>query len=353
MLTPAARQIVENPIQNFPSATVACFDPTTGGLPRRALDEERTIAYLGKLAAAGAPALLIGASTGHGHLRTADELENWFRVAARADLGGTLLTALLRPEDGSEANRRLTGVLAELKYAAAFVRPGTDLPPQATVAEVVANMQPVVQAIAEAGLAVGLYTIPDVSGLPMLPDVASLLLAGPGGDQIVAIKVTEANYETSTLRFLTDPRLKHLKIVQGWDPHLARALREGPQHDIQQRQRCGVTSGPMSFAIYQYMHILQAAQASDWDEVAAAQAAVTSLFAAMQDDPAKFADLQRAKFVMGLGQPLTGTVIPKQFDRVLMALNNLPRSVDRDRLARSLNLMEDSPFQHGLRSLYS
>ena len=28
------------------------------------------------------------------------------------------------------------------------------------------------------------------------------LVAGPGGDRIVAIKVTEANYEASTLRFL-------------------------------------------------------------------------------------------------------------------------------------------------------
>jgi hypothetical protein len=73
----------------------------------------------------------------------------------------------------------------------------------------------------------------------------------------------------------------------------------------------------------------------------------------MQDDPAKFADLQRAKILMGLGQPLTGSVHPKQYDRVLKALVALPRESDRDRLARSLNLMEDGPFQHGLRSLYA
>jgi NTP pyrophosphatase (non-canonical NTP hydrolase) len=107
----------------------------------------------------------------------------------------------------------------------------------------------------------------------------------------------------------------------------------------------------MSLAVFQYQHIFAAAERGDWDEVAAAQAAVTALFQAMQDDPAKFADLQRAKFLMGLGQPLTGTVVPKQFDRVLFALQNLPRQADRHRLARSLNLMEDGPFQHGLREL--
>jgi hypothetical protein len=169
----------------------------------------------------------------------------------------------------------------------------------------------------------------------------------------VAIKVTEARYEASTQRFLADSRLARLKIVQGWDPHLARALREGRKHAAQGRQRCGVTSGPMSFAVYQYLHILAAAERDDWDEVAAAQAAVTALFQAMQDDPVKFADLQRAKFLMGLGHPLTGTVTPAQFDPVLRALGNLPRPADRDRLARSLNLMENGPFQHGLRGLYA
>jgi dihydrodipicolinate synthase/N-acetylneuraminate lyase len=351
--TMTIRKLLDDPIENHPAATVACFDPTTGDLPRRRLDEGRTIAYLEKLAAAGAPAVLIAASTGHGHLRTVEELEQWFRVAARAKLRGTLLSALLRPEDGAEANRRLAGLLAELEYAVAFVRPGRDLSPQATTDEVLANMRPAVQAIAEAGLAVGLYSIPDVSGLPMTPDVAALLITGPGGERVVAIKVTEANYEPSTLRFLGEARLGHLKIVQGWDPHLARALRDGPRYDSRGRQRCGVTSGPMSFAVFQYLHILSAAERGDWDEVAAAQAAVTNLFEAMQDDPTKFADLQRAKYLMGLGQPLTGTVSTSQYERVLTALANLPRAADRERLARSLNLMEDGPFGERLRTFYS
>ncbi len=345
--------LIREPIENYPAATVACFDPTKDELPRRALDEPRTIAYLEKLAAAGAPAVLIAASTGHGHLRTVEELEQWFRVAARANLGSTMLTALLRPEDGAAANRRLAGLLTELGYKVAFVRPGRDLSPQAKTDEVVANMRAAVQAIAEAGLAVGLYSIPDVSGLPLTPDAAALLIAGPGGERIVAIKVTEANYEPSTLRFLEEERLGYLKIVQGWDTHLARALRDGPRFDARGRQRCGVTSGPMSFAVFQYLHILAAAERGDWDEVTAAQAAVTRLFEAMQDDPTKFADLQRAKYIMGLGQPLTGTVTKEQFERVLTALESLPRAADRERLARSLNLMEDGPFAERLRNFYS
>jgi dihydrodipicolinate synthase/N-acetylneuraminate lyase len=249
-------------------------------------------------------------------------------------------------------NRRLAGLLAELGYKVAFVRPGRDLSPQAKTDEVVANMRQAVQAIAEAGLAVGLYSIPDVSGLPLTPDAAALLIAGPGGERIVAIKVTEANYEPSTLRFLEEERLGYLKIVQGWDTHLARALRDGPRFDAGGRQRCGVTSGPMSFAVFQYLHILAAAERGDWEEVTAAQAAVTRLFEAMQDDPTKFADLQRAKYIMGLGQPLTGAVTKEQFERVLTALESLPRAADRERLARSLNLMEDGPFAERLRGFY-
>src|SRR5437764_79047 len=96
-----------DPIADYPAATVACFDPTTGELPRRKLDADRTVAYLRRLAAAGAPALLIAASTGHGHLRTVDELEEWFQVAAaaREARNRPLLSALLRPEDGAAANQ--------------------------------------------------------------------------------------------------------------------------------------------------------------------------------------------------------------------------------------------------------
>jgi dihydrodipicolinate synthase/N-acetylneuraminate lyase len=346
---PIVQKLLADPIAHFPAATVACFDPTVGGLPRRHLASQRTVEFLEKLAAAGAPALLIAASTGHGHVRTIEELTEWFNVASQANIGGALLTALLRPEDGPEANQRLSMLLAELGFAAVFVRPGKNLTRGATDEQVAANMQPVVEAAANAGMAVGLYSIPDVSGLPMTPAAAAACLKGRGGDRIVAIKVTEASYERSTLLFLRDKRLARLKIVQGWDPHLARALLDGPEHDPQHRQRCGVTSGPMSFAIYQYLHMMAAADSGDWDEVGRAQAAVTVLFQAMQDEPGKFADLQRAKHIMGLGQPLTGEVTGSQVERVFAALESLPRLDDRSRLARSLDLLGDGLYHQRLR----
>ena len=341
-------ELVRNAIAAFPPATVACFDPTCGELPRRSLDESRTVRFLERLGQLKVPAILIAASTGHGHLRTVEELESWFRCAARANLGTTVKTALLRPEDGESANRRLVAVLAELGYPVVFVRPGRDLAPSATDQEIADNLRPVIRAGAACGLAVGVYSIPDVSGLPLTPAATVMLVDGPGGDRIVAAKVTEAQYDASTLRFLEHPRLQHLKIVQGWDTHLARALRDGPRFDSQGRQRCGVTSGPMSFAVQQYLHLLAAAERQDWPEVETSQAAVTALFQAMQDDPRKFADLQRAKYIMGLGQPLTGTVSDEQVARVFSALEGLPRAADRTRLATSLDLLGDGPYHDRL-----
>ncbi|QDU27699.1 hypothetical protein ETAA8_27880 [Anatilimnocola aggregata] len=361
--------LIQDPIARYPFSTVACFDPTTGDLPRRQLNAPLTTTFLHLLSlpyettsgTAEAGAVLIGASTGQGHLRTPAELEEWFRVAARPlpahatrkrerDL---ILTALLRPEDGS-ANDHLLNVLAELGYAVVFVRPGTNLGPNPTAAAITENMRPIVRAAAARGLVVGLYSISDVSGCPMSPDVAAELVAGPGGENIVAIKVTEADYEASTLRFLDDPRLAHLKIVQGWDPHLARALQDGPRHDITRRQRCGFTSGAMSFALIPYLAIASAAQQGDWAQVAAIQQVVTAVFASMQDDPRKFADLQRAKVIMGLGEPLTREVTADQFDRVLHALEQLPKSDAKNMLVYSLCLLgDDNPCAEMLNSYLS
>lgn len=340
--------LLADPIGRFPPATVACFDPTRGNLPRRSLDESRTVQFLERLGQLGVPAVLIGASTGHGHLRTVSELEAWFRSAGRAELNDTAREALLRPEDGQAANQQLLQVLAELKYPIVFFRLAAGLHADASDDDMFEHLQPLVAAAAERGLAVGLYSISDVSGLALRPEVAARLVEAPGGEHIVAVKVTEADYDASTRKFLEHERLRHLKIVQGWDPHLARALQDGPRFDSQGRQRCGVTSGAMSLAVYQFLHILSAAEEKDWDEVSQAQQAVTTLFSSMQDDPEKFADLQRAKYIMGLGQPLTGHVESEQVERLFAALESLPRREDQRRLARSLDLMGDGPFHDRL-----
>ena len=348
---PASEALVRDPIGQYPSATVACFDATCGDLPRRQLDADRNTRFLEKLARLGAPAVLIGASTGQGHLRTVDELREWFQIAAQASLGRTVRTALLRPEDGEEANGQLLNDLTRLNFPVIFVRPGTNLRPDSTDEQIAQNVGAVVSAAAVRGFAVGIYSIPDVSGVRLTAQAAAMLVQGPGGERIVAAKITESDYDRSTLEYLRHPALKRLKIVQGWDPHLTRALQDGPRFDDHGRQRCGITSGPMSFAVYQYLHLLEQIQLGHWEEVRAAQEAVTKLFQSMQDDPTKFANVQRAKYVMGLGQPLTGTILSEQAERILSALDTLPREDDRQRLAMSLNLMLDGPYRTRLNLL--
>lgn len=336
-------RLLDDPIRNYPSATVACFDATTGALPRRSLAGDLLIRYLQSLAQEGAPALLIGASTGQGHLRTLDELREWFQVAAQAETGSAVRVALLRPEDGKETARPLMTKLAEWGYHVAMIRPATGLNATTSLQEIVEGIRPWMEAAAEAGLAVGLYSISNVSGAPLTPEAVARLMNSPGGDRIVAVKVTEENYESSTGAFLHDRRFARLKIVQGWDPHIGRALREG-YDPVTKTQRCGITSGCMSFSIKQFMHMMNSATACDWVEVDQSIKAVATLFAAMQDDPTRFANLQRAKWIMGLGGPLTSEVTSEQTARVLSAIRGLAREPDRQRIVQSLRLLGESPF---------
>lgn len=347
-----SKNLLKNPIEYYPQATVAAFDPTCGDLPRRQLDETRTRMFLERLAQAGADAALIASSTGQGHLRRVSELERWFRCAASAETGAMRLIGLLRPEDGVEACENLMDVLCESGYPIVFFRPGNDLPANADTNQVADSLAPLVESAAKRGLAVGLYSISDVSGLPLTPETVAELVQRPGGDHIVAVKVTESDYETSTVGFLTHVELKNLKIVQGWDPFLSQALQDGPLFDKSARQRVGITSGMMSLAIYQYDYMLQQAQAENWSELARAQNAVTPLFSAMQDDPSHFADLQRAKYLMGLGQPILGSVTAEQVEALFDALKRVENRADRIRLSKSLDLMQDGPFHQRLLQLY-
>ena len=349
----SSHDLISNPIRHYPAATVACFDPTCGDLPRRHLDEPRTIAFIEHLAERRVPAVLIASSTGQGHLRTVDELETWLRCAMRTRLRDTLPMALLRPEDGMRANEHLLDLVTTLGYPVVFFRPGTDLDPSVGDEGVCRQLGPLIESAARRGLAIGLYSIPDVSGLSLTPEATARLITGPGGDHVVAVKITETDYDRSTARFLAHPALARLKIVQGWDPHLGRALRDGPRFDAHGRQRAGITSGMMSLAVDQYQHLLAAAERDDWAELEAALDAVATLFRSMQDDPQHFADLQRAKYVMGLGHPLNATVSEAQAEAILTGLAALPRAADRQRLARSLDLMGDGPFHTHLSAFYA
>src|SRR5687768_1410398 len=152
MPTITSEQLRQNPIEYFPAATVACFDPTHGELPRRALDESKTIQFLERLADLRVPAVLIAASTGHGHLRTVAEISQWMRIAAQAEIGNTLKQVLLRPGDGGAANERLVDEAADLGYEIVFIRPGRDLSPRSSDADVAENMRPIVIAAAQRGL---------------------------------------------------------------------------------------------------------------------------------------------------------------------------------------------------------
>jgi hypothetical protein len=99
------------------------------------------------------------------------------------------------------------------------------------------------------------------------------------------------------------------------------------------------------------LEIVRASKAGDWARVAAIQQVVTTVFASMQDDPGKFADLQRAKVIMGLGQPITRDVTEEQIERVFTALAGLPKSDETIMLIKSLNLMQDGPYYARLNAL--
>lgn len=132
-----------------------------------------------------------------------------------------------------------------------FVRTGTNLPHgKATDKQVADNMRPLVQMIGDAGMAVGCYSISPIAGNVLSPNALSMLVKGPGGDKIVAVKVTEADYKTSTLEHLKHKDLKHLKVVQGWGSFVSCAMKDGPGFDTKGRQRVGITSGEMAYMHY-------------------------------------------------------------------------------------------------------
>ena len=124
----------------YPSATVACFDPTRGNLLRRELDHDRLRKFLQKLNAAGAESVLIAASTGQGHSRTVEELRDFFIVAAKSAPPGLQRMGLLRPEDGLDVNAEFLKLLKQLAFSVVFLRPGNNLGPACSVTDIVEQL---------------------------------------------------------------------------------------------------------------------------------------------------------------------------------------------------------------------
>ncbi|OQX95907.1 hypothetical protein B6I21_03045, partial [candidate division KSB1 bacterium 4572_119] len=322
----AIRQdIIAKPILNVPAWTVALLDPTTGTLPRRKTDINGTIKYSEAIANTGAPGVLFAASTGWGHVRNFQEHRTTLKTGGDAKLGSTLKQALIRIEDPLEQNLRLLKELNDWGYAIVWTRRGANLPPDASDSEVADNLLPIAKAAAEIGLPMGVYSISTVDGACLRPSAVKLLLEKLGKDAsrfVVAVKITEPVFEESTQLFLEESALENKKIVQGWDAFYTRAMQAGKRADG--LNQCGATSGAAACMVKAFDNMYKFARAEDWSSVAQIQKAVTEAFYSMQGvDKDKFPDLQIAKFVMGLGHPLTEERTFKDGERLVSTVEKL------------------------------
>jgi dihydrodipicolinate synthase/N-acetylneuraminate lyase len=187
---------------------------------------------------------------------------------------------------------------------------------------------------------VGIYSISTVDGAPLRIGAANILLDLLGKDlakKVVAIKITEPDFEQSTLSYLKESNFKFKKIVQGWDSFYARAMKEGLWPNGS--QHCGVTSGAAACMVFAYKAMYNAVEKQDWRELSKIQEVVSLVFFSMQDaDKTKFPDLQIAKWVMGLGHPLTEERSEKHAERLLKTLNNIYNKFE----PKYLNMIIDS-----------
>jgi len=342
-------QLVEAPLQHVPAWTVAAFDVNKGDLPRRKLDAKGMELYLKALANAGAPGVLLAASTGWGHARNFEEHQETLLQGGKMDLGTCVKQALLRIEDPLDKNKQLLVQLAQLDYGIVWTRRGSILPPTASDEEVAQNMLPLVSAAIDADLPVGIYSISTVDGAPLTPGAAAILLKmlGEKAKQVVAIKITEPNFETSTQLFLENEAFANKKIVQGWDAFYSKAMQAGKRADG--LNQCGATSGAAACMVHAFKAMYELTTSENWADLQVLQSVVSEVFHSMQgEDKNVFPDLQTAKWVMGLGQPLTesrGEENAKTLLAKLVQLSNNGTSAPSVTLIiKSLLLMEESSY---------
>jgi len=349
------KSIITHPVEMVPSWTVALFDPTTGELPRRNIDEEKSKLYMQAIAKAGAPGVLLAASTGWGHARNFAEHRHTLAVGGEAALGSCIKQALIRIEDPLEDNKKLIQELKQWGYGMVWTRRGSNLPIGASDELVTEHMLPLVKAAIEAEMPVGIYSISTVDGAPLTASAAKLLLSKLSTTEaqfLVAIKITEPVFEESTLAYLQEPSFDHKKIVQGWDAFYAEALQQGLRTNG--HNHCGATSGAAACMVFAYKAMYEATLANDWDKLAAIQSVVSKVFFSMQGpDKSKFPDLQTAKWVMGLGHPLTEKREDKHADKLIDVLHVLAEEKENTAtlklIMKSLQLMNEygieSPLQ--------
>lgn len=319
------KSIINHPVENVPSWTVALFDPTSGDLPRRQLDEQKSKDYLQAIANAGAPGVLLAASTGWGHARNFAEHKHTLAVAGEVEVNNCIKQALIRIEDPLEENISLINELKSWGYGIVWTRRGSNLPVGASDEIVTEHMLPLVRAAVRAEMPVGIYSISTVDGAPLTASAAKMLLSklSPAEAQfLVAIKITEPVFENSTLQYLQEPAFDHKKIVQGWDAFYAEALQQGLRTNG--HNHCGATSGAAACMVYAYKAMYEATLKNDWEKLAAIQSVVSKVFFSMQGaDKSIFPDLQIAKWVMGLGHPLTDERTANDAARLLKTLHEL------------------------------
>ena len=343
------KAVLSDPIRHMPPWTVALLDPTTGDLPRRRLDRAGLERYTQAISDAGAPGVLVSSSTGWGHVRTFDEHREVLKAVGRIPLEGTVKQALLRIEDPVSDNVRLIQELHGWGYGVLWTRRGRNLSPGASDREVAEHLLPLARAAVENQMPLGIYSISTVDGAPFRASAARSLLErlGPQDSKIVvAVKITESDFEASTRAYLDEPAFAKKKIVQGWDAFYAEALKAGERPDGS--NRCGATSGAAACMVFAFREMHRFAVSRDWDSVAQLQKAVSEVFWSMQgSDKTKFPDLQIAKWVMGLGHPLTETRSVSQAEPMVFALESIIRNPEIRTGARlildSLLIMGDAP----------
>jgi len=108
----------------------------------------------------------------------------------------------------------------------------------------------------------------------------------------------------------------------------------------------------MAYCQHQYKYMLDHCDEKNWEEVKRTQRSVTAMWDALSDDPTKVPDLQRAKCAMGLGHVINREIKKDDAERLIVAIEGQENAGDRERLAKSVNLMGEGPYADRLSKLY-